>query len=224
MDAIQFLLEFFPGDDRSGSSQSIHRRPARRVRSLPFVEVTLPEVGRLLFRQSELLPFVDAAIEQRFQFGEIVREVERQFRQVLPVARLLLVHVLAGAFEAIDRLRALIDEIVDEDAEIVDVVQDVQSIVVVVHDLAQGLIEIGQDVEHVGRRILQVHLGHLTVLDDAIHLLPDLLDRTSVDAVGCAMLRDERQGADGQTDDGRKIERRRAHRRWIGPRAENTPA
>ena len=181
-------------------------------RSLPFVELTLPEVGRLLFRQSELFTFVDASIEQRFQFGEIVREVERQFGQVLPVARLFLVHVLSCAFEAIDRSRALIDEIVDEDTEIVDLVQDVQSIVVVVHDLAQGLIEIGQNVEHVRRRILQVHLGHLTVLDDAIHLLPDLLERTTVDAIGWAMLRDERQRTDGQTDDGRQIECGRAHR------------
>ena len=137
MHTIQFVFEFFPGDNRAreGSQFDFSFSPVKRLLFLPLVEITSPEIRCLLLGQPEFLSFVDSLVEQGFQLGQIVREVQREFNQIFPMAGLFLIHMMTGPFETIDRLRALFDKIVDEDAKVFDFIQDMQTVIVVAHDL-----------------------------------------------------------------------------------------
>ena len=69
---------------------------------------------------------------------------------------ILLEHPVFAVSEELDRLLALPDQIVDEDFEVFVVVEDVDAILVLGNDQTQMLVSVGQDVQHVRRRVFQV--------------------------------------------------------------------
>jgi len=79
------------------------------------------------------------------------------------------------------KFKYLRHEVVDEDAEVFVLVQNVHPVVVFDINQLQMLVGVGQNVQNERRRILQVHLGVLAQFHHLVHQLPRLFDRFPVD-------------------------------------------
>jgi len=94
---------------------------------------------------------------------------------------MLVEHFLATVFEQLQRLFALVHQIIDEDAKILDLVQHVHTVVVLYVNQLQMLIGVRKNVQNKRGRVLQVHLRMLAQFYHLVHQLPRLLDGLLVD-------------------------------------------
>jgi hypothetical protein len=148
MDLIEFHFEFNPANDD------------------PTAKIQLPKFLGVLLGHSKVSSLVHVLGKDGLHLGEDVRIGERVLDQSLTLCRVLLVHAFARLFEQIHELLEFVQTIFDEYTKVLQIVEQVEFLLVDKVDGVEGLANVGQYVDDVGRRVDQVHAVGLTVFEE----------------------------------------------------------
>ena len=129
-------------------------------------KVALPELFGVFFCHAKVGTLVHVLGEYGLHLGEYVRVSERVLDESLPLHAALLVHALARLLEQVEQLLKLVQTVLDEHTKVVDLVEDVQFVLVDKVDGVEGLANVGQYVDDVGRTVNEVHALRLAVLEE----------------------------------------------------------